>query len=117
MQLGGLWDSFNAHEKELAEALVLLAPGVSRERIDAALEDAQEPIGNALQRELGAVGLPLPALARGPAAKVHFRVTLILPGAIVRANTCVQGDTASWEFDQEDLYGRGFEMWARSVTR
>lgn len=113
-QLEDLWESFDAHAKQLAEALALLAPSVSREKIDAAIEDVQEPIGNALQRELAAVGLPLPG---EPAAKVHFRVTLILPGTIVRANTCVQGDTASWEFDEDDLYGRGFEMWARSVTR
>lgn len=27
------------------------------------------------------------------------------------------GETAPWEFDQDDLYGRGFEMWARAAAR
>ena len=49
--------------------------------------------------------------------KIHFKVTLLMPAAITRANACVQGDTAVWEFDQDDLYGRGFEMWARAGGR
>lgn len=46
--------------------------------------------------------------------KVRFRATLVLPVPIVRANTCFQGDIATWEFTQEDLYGRGFEMWVKA---
>ena len=48
------------------------------------------------------------ARTRRPAARprdatqprIHFRATLIMPGPIVRANTCAQGDTATWEFDR-----------------
>jgi hypothetical protein len=115
--LEDLWEAFDTHEKELAEALGLQAPTLSRERIDAALDEVQEPMGAALQRELKQRGLPLPSSAAEPATQIHFKVTLILPGTIVRANTCAAGDTATWEFDQGDLYGGGFEMWARSVTR
>lgn len=40
-----------------------------------------------------------------------------MPAPIVRANTCATGDTATWEFEGEDLYGRGFEMWAKAESR
>jgi hypothetical protein len=49
--------------------------------------------------------------------KIRFKVTLVMPAAITRANACAQGDTVVWEFEQDDLYGRGFEMWARAGGR
>ena len=49
--------------------------------------------------------------------KLRFRATLVMPVPIVSANACMSGDTAVWEFDQDDLYGRGFEMWARAGGR
>jgi hypothetical protein len=39
-----------------------------------------------------------------------------MPAPIVRANACINGDTVVWEFDEYDLYGRGFEMQARAVV-
>jgi hypothetical protein len=33
-----------------------------------------------------------------------------MPVPILRANTCATGDTAQWDFDEDDLFGRGFEM-------
>ena len=43
--------------------------------------------------------------------------TLLESLPIVSANACVSGDTAVWEFDQDDLYGRGFEMKASAAAR
>jgi hypothetical protein len=40
-----------------------------------------------------------------------------MPAPILRANTCVAGDTATWEFEEEDLFGRGFEMKALASPR
>ena len=40
-----------------------------------------------------------------------------MPLPILRANACVNGDTAVWEFDEEDLSGRGFEMKAFAAAR
>ena len=42
--------------------------------------------------------------------RVHFKFTLVMPGPILRANTCFSGDTATWEFDDEDLYVHGFDI-------
>jgi hypothetical protein len=49
--------------------------------------------------------------------RVHFRATLVMPVPILRANTCVSGDTAVWEFDDDELFGRGFEMTALAAPR
>ena len=40
-----------------------------------------------------------------------------MPLPILRANTCFSGDTAVWEFEEEDLFGRGFEMKALAASR
>jgi hypothetical protein len=40
-----------------------------------------------------------------------------MPVPIVSANACVSGDTPVWELDQDDLYGRGFEMKASAAAR
>jgi hypothetical protein len=40
-----------------------------------------------------------------------------MPAPILRANTCFQGDVATWDFDSEDMYGRGFEMSAVAGAR
>ena len=49
-------------------------------------------------------------------ARVHFKFTLVMPGPILRANTCFSGDTATWEFDDEDLYVHGFDIRARAAA-
>jgi len=115
-ELDDLWERFDAFQKDLAAVLALLAPGLPVAVIDAALDDVQEKLGEELLRDLEHAGLPL-RLEKGSSSRIHFRATLILPGAIVRANTCAEGDTVTWEFDQDDLYGRGFEMWAKSAAR
>ena len=40
-----------------------------------------------------------------------------MPTPIARANTCFAGDTAVWEFAEDELFGRGFEMTALAATR
>ena len=40
-----------------------------------------------------------------------------MPAPILRANTCVTGDSAEWEFEEGDLFGRGFEMKALAASR
>lgn len=105
----------------LVAALLERAPGLEADALDPAIEKAfaaatdagaGDSVADILERE----GLPLPVDWTGEGS-IRFRVTVILPGPILRANTCAQGDTATWEFDQDDLYGRGFEMWARTVAR
>jgi hypothetical protein len=80
--------------------------------VDAALDAVGERVVAQLKKD----GLPLPGEFVEPVSSTHFRVTLVMPGPILRANTCAQGDTATWEFDGDDLYGRGFELWARAAA-
>lgn len=115
-ELDDLWERFDALQRELAATLAPFSPGLPAETLAAALDEVQESMGKELQRDLERAGLPLLS-EKDSTSAIHFRATLTLPGTIVRANTCAEGDTATWEFDQDDLYGRGFEMWARSVSR
>jgi len=62
-----------------------------------------------------AAGLPLTLPDRG--TSVRFRATLVMPVPILRANACATGDTVVWEFEEEDLFGRGFEMKALASSR
>ena len=72
-------------------------------------------VGTTLLESLGAAGLPF-VIGQGE-LKLRFRATLVMPVPIVSANACMSGDTAVWEFDQDDLYGRGFEMKASAAAR
>jgi hypothetical protein len=105
---------------ELTRALSALAPALAESDVDQALEKALGDIAESIANQLKREGLPIPDEARGDKdndaiPRLHFRVTLVMPGPIKRANGCLQGDTVSWEFDRDDLYGRGFEMWAQAV--
>jgi hypothetical protein len=115
-QLEDAMDRFDALQNDLARALAMLDPSVDEAAFAAAIDRVQEPLGPEILEELTRAGLPFP-MGKSAPSPIHFRVTLTLPGSIVRANSCAQGDTATWEFDQQDLYGRGFEMWAKSVGR
>jgi hypothetical protein len=106
---------------ELARSLGTIAPAAAESDIDEALEKALGDLATNIANQLKREGLPIPDEARGDKdndaiPRVHFRVTLVMPGPIRRANACVQGDTATWEFDRDDLYGRGVEMWAQAVV-
>jgi hypothetical protein len=91
--LDEVFDRLDEKQKDLAARLSALAPGTPPDE----------------------AGLPL--LVPEGTARVRFRATLVMPAPILRANTCVTGDTAVWEFDEEDLFGRGFEMKALAAPR
>jgi hypothetical protein len=108
-----LGDRLTALSKELTERLVALAPGLDPEKAGEALDSVFEAMGEPVGREMSDAGFPLPPFGSDLARpRIHFHATLVMPAPIVRANTCASGDTAVWDFDGDDLYGRGFEMWA-----
>jgi len=106
-------------DEPLKEALQAMNPGMPREDIDSAVKDVSDAFGASLQNDLESAGLSgvklLPGSGGEDAPELRFRVTLIMPAPITRANTCFQGDTAVWEFTEEDLYGRGFEVWVKAA--
>lgn len=116
-ELEALLDRLDALDDDLTAALVALSPVAAPVEPEQKLKPASDAFGEAILSELQASGAPLPHDLGEPVQKLRFRVTLVMPAAITRANTCWQGDTAVWEFDQDDLFGRGFEMWARAGGR
>jgi hypothetical protein len=106
--LDALFDGIDGKQNDLAARLAALAPGTAPEEIEAAAEASINALGENLLAQLEEAGLPLYTL--DGQGRVRFRATLVMPAPILRANTCVAGDTATWEFDEEDLFGRGFEM-------
>ena len=124
--------TFGPHERQQLErlsdegpvqdftlALRALVPGMDPDALDKAAEAALTEVFEPIQKDMETAGLPM-ALAFGadPAdLEIHFRATLVMPTAITRANTCFTGDTATWEFDQDDLYAGSFLMWAKAGTK
>jgi hypothetical protein len=104
-------ERLDAFTDALAARLVDSAPGLdaetARTALDAAFEEAVPQTD--LDAETGGEIFD-------PDTEITFHATLTLPAPIVRANTCFQGDTATWDFRGEDLYGRGFEMSAVAVS-
>jgi hypothetical protein len=124
--------TFGPHERQQLELLIeegpirdftlalrALVPGSSPDDVDKAAETALTQVFEPIQQDMLASGLPLAlALGEDPAnLEIHFRATLVMPAAITRANTCFTGDTATWEFDQDDLYAGPFLMWAKAASR
>jgi hypothetical protein len=123
--------TFGPHERQQLErlteegpvadftlALRALVPGIDPEVADKAAEAALSETFEPVQKEMETAGLPM-ALAFGGDPgnlEIHFRAVLVMPAAITRANTCFTGDTATWEFDQDDLYSGPFPMWAKAGT-
>jgi len=112
-ELDQIYERLDGNQKALAARLALQAPDVPSDQIDAAVGAALDRVGDRLLEGLEAAGLPF-AIGEGE-LKLHFRATLVMPVPIVTAN--VSGDTAVWEFDQDDLFGRGFEMKASAAAR
>jgi hypothetical protein len=105
--------------QDFGAALRALVLGIEPATVDKAAEAAFTEVFEPIQKDMDTIGLPL-ALAFGedPAnLEIHFRVTLVMPTAITRANTCFAGDTATWEFDQDDLYTGPFPMWAKASSK
>ncbi|HXY41267.1 MAG TPA: hypothetical protein VEQ10_16455 [Vicinamibacteria bacterium] len=113
--LEAIFDRLGARQKELAVRLLAATPGRSQDELEETTDRAIDQMAEPLLAELEAAGLPL----LGPEGldAVRFHATLVMPAPIVRANTCVSGDSAEWDFDENDLFGRGFEMWAVAQAR
>lgn len=115
-ELEGLFDRFSGLQADLLQALVASRPGVDAADLGEILDGIIAEFGDSIEKRNLEAGLPAPLELSAGRERIHFRATLVMPGPIVRANACVQGDTASWEFEQDDLYGRGFEMRAKAVS-
>jgi hypothetical protein len=114
-ELDELFDRLNGRQKVLAGRIASLTAGAGADEIDAATESAFNHVGEGLLEQVQEAGLPL--LTPDGADRMRFRATLVMPLPILRANACVSGDTASWEFEEVDLFGRGFEMHALAAAR
>jgi hypothetical protein len=101
-------------QKQLSGRISMLTSGVPAEDIDELTESALGTVLEGLAAQLQSQGLP--GLTESDIT-VHFRATLVMPAPILRANTCFTGDTAVWEFEADDLFGRGFEMKALASLR
>ncbi len=113
--LEAIFDRLTERQKQLAVRLTAVTPGRSQDELEEATGHAIDEVAEPLLSELEAAGLPL----LGPEGldAVRFHATLVMPVPIVRANTCVSGESAEWDFDESDLFGRGFEMWAVAQSR
>jgi hypothetical protein len=111
-QLEEILNRIDARQKDLAARLAGLA-GASPADTDAATEAAMQKLGDALLAEIEEAGLPLVT----EDSKLRFHATVVMPAPILRANTCANGDTAQWQFDEDDLFGRGFEMKVLATSR
>jgi hypothetical protein len=107
-ELDALFEGIDGKQKDLAARLSDLSPGTSPEDVAAAAEASFNSLGDRLLAQLEEAGLPL--LVPEGADRLRFRATLVMPVPVLRANACIAGDTVVWEFEEEDLYGRGFEM-------
>ncbi len=113
--LESVYDRLDEKQRALASRLSALAPGTVPEEIEAATESSFNALGERLVAQLDEAGLPI--LTPEGSESLRFRATLVMPVPILRANACVAGDTATWEFEEEDLFGRGFEMKALASAR
>ena len=102
-------------QKDLGARILALVPGTSPENVSSAADGALNGLGQVLLAEVEAAGLPF--LSVEGTEEVRFHATLVMPAPILRANTCVTGDSAEWDFEEGDLFGRGFEMKALASSR
>jgi hypothetical protein len=110
-------DQFDSLVTQLRGALVQASVAPGQEDVESVLDAVVEDVGAELERDFAAAGVASPWDLGEASRRVRVRATLVMPASIVRANACATGDTVVWEFDQQDLYGRGFEMWARAGPR
>jgi hypothetical protein len=103
-------DGFEGRQEDLNRAVQRLVPTAPVEDADEAVGAALETLGESVLREAEAADVSLGLFERR--SPIRFRATVVMPYPIRRCNACAVGDTAVWEFDEQDLYGRGFEMTA-----
>jgi hypothetical protein len=114
-ELDALLEGFKPKQDAIVARVLALSPGADPEVVAEAADASLNRLAEDLLPEVEAAGLSLDLPDRG--TTLRFRATLVMPAPILRANTCVAGDTAVWEFGEEDLFGRGFEMWAVASAR
>jgi hypothetical protein len=114
-ELEEVYGRLEERQKSLAARLSALMPGATLEDVESATDKSVSSLGDELLGRLEAAGFPL--IVPEGAQPTRYRATLVMPAPILRANTCVAGDTAVWEFEDEDLFGRGFEMTAVTSAR
>ncbi|HSD66751.1 MAG TPA: hypothetical protein VLF95_08620 [Vicinamibacteria bacterium] len=114
-ELDVLLEGFKEKQEAIVARVAALSPGTDPERIAEAADTALNGLAESLLPEVETAGLALDLPDR--ATTVRFRATLVMPVPILRANTCAAGDTAVWEFGEDDLFGRGFEMTAVASPR
>lgn len=114
-ELAAVFESLDERQQELTAAIALVPPAAGGAELDKAVDEALGRLIEPIVGQIEEAGLPLlSALDEQP---IRFRARLVMPVPILRANTCVNGDTAEWEFDENDLFGRGFEMSALASAR
>ncbi len=107
-------DGLELLQGDLGAAVHALAPGVPPDDLDAAVESALDALGEEVFEHSEAA---VEALGLGRrSGSLRFRATLVMPFPIQRCNACAVGDTAVWEFEGTQLYGRGFEMMALATA-
>jgi hypothetical protein len=114
-ELDVILNGLDEKQKDLASRVAALVPATPSEKVTAAVDDTLNRLGEEVLPEVEAAGLLL-SVPDGN-ARLRFRATLVMPAPILRANACVTGDTVVWEFEEEDLFGRGFEMKALASAR
>lgn len=113
-ELDDIMNGLTEKQKDVAARVARLT-ATPPEEVTAAVDDAINKLGEEVLPEIEAAGLLLAAPEGG--TRLRFHATLVMPVPILRANTCTTGDTASWDFEEEDLFGRGFEMKALASAR
>jgi hypothetical protein len=114
-ELDAVLERLGDKQKDLVSRLLVLTPGTTAGEVESATDQALQKLGEVLDAKIQEAGLPLSA-PQG-SARVRFHATLVMPAPILRVNTCAVGDRAEWEFEEEDLFGRGFEMKALASAR
>jgi hypothetical protein len=103
-------DGMDGRQEDLSREVQRLFPGLPPEDVGEAVGVALDTLGESVLNEAEESGVSLALFERE--SPIEFRATLVMPWPIRRCNACAMGDTAVWEFDEQDLYGRGFEMTA-----
>jgi hypothetical protein len=114
-ELDALLEGFKPKQEAIVARVLALSPGADPEAVAEAADASLNRLAEDLLPEVEAAGLSLDLPERG--TTLRFRATLVMPAPVLRANACAAGDTVVWEFGEEDLFGRGFEMWAVASAR
>jgi hypothetical protein len=114
-ELDELLEGFKQKQEAIVARVSALSPGTDPAAVAEAADASLNRLAEGLLPDVEAAGLALDLPDRG--TTLRFRATLVMPAPILRANTCATGDTAVWEFGEEDLFGRGFEMTAVASAR